>query len=148
MQLRILNFLNLFYNKANFSSQFQTSGSQTPGPSTAGEEQPPPGSNAKERFNNRNHQVTPLRKCSELIPGRKYQITLLSRTNTQYGSAIRATILDDRSPTGRSFLYLPVRFRSMSDEDLTELNNQTNSEAGLHLVYNGRVGRADMVELV
>ncbi|KAK3924651.1 ATP-dependent DNA helicase, partial [Frankliniella fusca] len=65
------------------------------------------GSNARERFNNRNQQVTPLRKCSELIPGRRYQILEISRTNTQYGPAIRATIIDDRSPTGRT--HLPIQ---------------------------------------
>ncbi|KAK3908320.1 E3 ubiquitin-protein ligase pub3 [Frankliniella fusca] len=106
------------------------------------------GATARERFNNRNQQVTPLRKCSELVPGRRYKIMNLSRTNTQYGPAIRALIEDDRSPTGRSFIYLPVRFRSMSDEDITELNSQANSSDGLFIVYNGRVGRADMVELV
>ncbi|KAJ1518792.1 hypothetical protein ONE63_011605 [Megalurothrips usitatus] len=41
-----------------------------------------------------------------------------------------------------------VRFRSMSDEDLAELNIQAKSETGLYLVYQGKVGRADMVELV
>ncbi len=106
------------------------------------------GANARERFNQRNQQVTPLRKCSELIPGRRYQILELSRSNTQYGPAIRATIIDDRSPTGRSFVYLPTRFRSMSDEDIAELNSQANTEEGLYIVYNGRVGRADMVELI
>ncbi|KAK3919256.1 ATP-dependent DNA helicase [Frankliniella fusca] len=97
------------------------------------------GATARERFNNRNQQVTPLRKCSELVPGRRYKIMNLSRTNTQYGPAIRALIEDDRSPTGRSFIYLPVRFRSMSDEDITELNSQANSSDGLFIVYNGRV---------
>ncbi|KAK3929432.1 ATP-dependent DNA helicase PIF6, partial [Frankliniella fusca] len=98
------------------------------------------GSNARERFNNRNQQVTPLRKCSELIPGRRYQILEISRTNTQYGPAIRATIIDDRSPTGRSFVYLPTRFRSMSDEDICELNEQAKSgEAHLPIQQGGRL---------
>ncbi|KAK3921474.1 ATP-dependent DNA helicase [Frankliniella fusca] len=128
-----------------------TPASSQPNPvQEANQQNPAPqaeGGNARERFNNRNQQVVPLRKCSELVPGRRYQIINLSRTNTQYGSAIRALISDDRSPTGRSFIYLPVRFRSMSDEDLNELNIQANSTEGLHIVYNGRVGRADMVEL-
>lgn len=92
--------------------------------------------------------MTPLRKCSELIVGRRYRILNISRTNTQYGPAVRAFIYDDRSPTGSSFCFLPVRFRAMSDDDIAELNAQCGSEAGLNLVYKGKVGRADMVELV
>lgn len=99
------------------------------------------------RFNRRNERVTPLRRCSELVVGQPYVVLSIARTNTQYGVAIRAELLDDRSPTGRSFVFLPVRFRDMPDADIQELNDKASTEHGLKLIYRGRVGRADMVEL-
>lgn len=71
----------------------------------------------------------------------------MARTNTQYGTAIRAHIIDDQSATGTSFLYLPVRFRDMSDDDIAEINNKAQTPERVHVIYRGRVGRADMIEM-
>ncbi|KAK3907761.1 ATP-dependent DNA helicase [Frankliniella fusca] len=101
----------------------------------------------RSRFNERNTKVVPLRHCSELIVGQLYQILNVQRVNTKFGSAIRAEIVDDRSPVSRSFLYLPSRFRDTSEDDLRQMN-EVAARNELFLVYRGRIGRADIVDII
>lgn len=101
----------------------------------------------RERFNRRNQRVIPLRHASELIVGQLYTIVNMQRVNTKYGSSIRAELVDDRSPVNRSFLFLPTRFRDTSEDDLRQMN-EAAAGGQLFLVYRGKIGKADIIDII
>ncbi|KAK3925309.1 putative membrane protein [Frankliniella fusca] len=70
------------------------------------------GGTFRDRFNRGNAQVIPLRRASELIVGQVYSIISVQRINTRFGPSLRAELVDDRSPVGRSFLFYLLDFET------------------------------------
>lgn len=76
----------------------------------------------RDRFNQHNDRVIPLKKCSELIVAVLYKIKNAARVNTKFGPSIRVETHYPQSPTGNVFLLLLARFRDLSNRDLDEIN--------------------------